>query len=452
MHDQQETPQFERFVTITAAHLAEDGGYGSVPDAASLQLPTYRTALFGRSRTVGMAVNIDMVALCPADGLSPADLEVRLDAVATLVQRIGEQGNIEAQRGGKGRQVAALLLWVLTEAAPFGNATSAAAMQRELRGSSFGRWPVDCAAVLLDEGQVALPPGIQGRRRTRLAGELLQAWQAPPTAPAVDQPQQIAAHLDGDRAHLPYKPPALDQPQHVAAQQRRRDLAGLLSGGPAPATYALLVLIGLFFATMQLSGSSTSARVLIKFGALVTPLVLAGQWWRLVSAAFLHIGWAHIAFNGFALYIYGPLVERLYGPTRFLTIYLLAAIAGDLLSLPFVNGISAGASGAIFGLFGATIALVLQHRRRLPAMIREPLWRNAVAVVVLNAVLTVAVAGINLYAHAGGFLAGLLLGALLQPRPLVTGRTQGVFGAAVGMAVAAVCLAALLLTLRNLSL
>jgi len=242
----------------------------------------------------------------------------------------------------------------------------------------------------------------------------------------------------------------LTQPQRIAAQQRRRDLAGILSGGPAPATYALLVLIGLFFAAMQLSGGSTSTRVLIKFGALVTPLVLAGQWWRLVSAAFLHIGWAHIAFNGFALYIYGPLVERLYGPTRFLTIYLLAAVTGDLLSLPFVDGISAGASGAIFGLFGATISLVLRHRRRLPTMIREPLWRNAVAVVVLNAVLSVAVAGINLYAHAGGFLAGLLLGALLQPRPLVSGRKQGAFGAAVGIAVAAMSVVALLLSVVNI--
>ncbi|MFI5268261.1 MAG: rhomboid family intramembrane serine protease [Chloroflexota bacterium] len=237
----------------------------------------------------------------------------------------------------------------------------------------------------------------------------------------------------------------------MAAQQRRRDLAGVLSGGPAPATYTLLLLIGLFFAAMQLNGGSTSTRVLIRFGALVTPLVLAGQWWRLVSAAFLHIGWAHIAFNGFALYIYGPLVERLYGPTRFLTVYLLAAIAGDLLSLPFVDGISAGASGAIFGLFGATISLVVRHRRRLPSIIREPLWRNAVAVVVLNAFLSVAVAGINLYAHAGGFLAGLLVGALLQPRPLVGGRTQGGFGAAAGLAVAAVSLLALLLAIVNIS-
>ena len=424
MNNQQATEEYERFSTVAAAYLARDGGYGPVP-GANQEAGERPPLIFGRTQTIGMAMNVNLVALCQADGLTPNDLDRRVEFIVALVRTIGEQGNVEAQRGGNGRQVTALLLWVYAEAIQGDVAVAAAALHRRVRGSSFGRWPVDCAAILLAEGKVVMPDNILGRRRTRLATELLQAWYSKDAVLLGDQPL-------------------------IMGQQRRHDLARLLSGGAAPVTYTLLVLIGLFFAAMELNGGPTSTRVLVRFGALVTPLVLAGQWWRLVSAAFLHIGWPHLLFNCWALYIYGPLVERLYGPTRFLTIYLLAAIAGDVLSLPLVNGISAGASGAIFGLFGATISLVVRHRRTVPSTIREPLWRNAVAVVALNAVLSVAVAGINLYAHAGGFLAGLLLGAMLRPRPIVADRPQGKAGAALGIALAVICGLALVLTVGSM--
>jgi rhomboid protease GluP len=419
-------PSFDRFVAMATTRLAEDGGYGPVPEPGGQQQAQYAPRIFGRTRTVGMALNIDLVALVDADGLSPTDMGSRLETLTAMVRRVGEQGNVEAQRGGQGRQVTALLLWVFANPVSADVAARAAAMQREVRGSSFGRWPVDCAAIALADGLVTLPSDLRGRRRARLATDLFRAWQVP------------SAPLPGD----PSSP--------MVGQQRRSDLARMLTAGAAPATYALLGLIVLFFAAMTLNGGSTNTGVLVRFGALVTPLVLAGQWWRLVSAAFLHIGWAHILFNGWALYIYGPLVERLYGPTRFLAIYLLAAIAGDVLSLPFVGGISAGASGAIFGLFGATISLVVRHRGSLPATIREPLLRNAVAVVAVNAVLSVAVAGINLYAHAGGFLAGLVLGAVLRPRPVVANRRQGAAGAALGVLVCAASVLALLLAVGSL--
>ncbi|MGI8914194.1 MAG: rhomboid family intramembrane serine protease [Chloroflexota bacterium] len=420
------TADFDRFVAVATAHLAEDGGYGSIPEPEGQQRDMAVPRIFGRTRTSGMAVSVDLVALACADGLTTTDMDAQLDRLVALVQRIGEQGNLEAQRGGQGRQVTALMLWVFAGPVSAEVMATAAGRQRTVRGTTFGRWPVDCAAIALADGRVALPPDLRRRRRTRLAADLFRAWQGPN---AESGGQDLAP---------------------IAGRQRRRELAGVLSGGAAPATYTLLGLIALFFAAMELSGGSTTSAVLVRFGALVTPLVLSGQWWRLVSAAFLHSGWAHILFNGWALYIYGPLVERLYGPTRFLTIYLPAAIAGDALSLPLVGGISAGASGAIFGLFGATISLVLRHRRSLPSAIREPLLRNAVAVVGINAVLSIAVAGINLYAHAGGFLAGLLLGALLRPRPIVADKRQGIAGAAVGMAVTAVSLVALLLTVVQL--
>src|SRR6185312_6108428 len=138
---------------------------------------------------------------------------------------------------------------------------------------------------------------------------------------------------------------------------------------------------------------ATSSATLVRFGALVPLLVEQGQWQRLISAAFLHIGWAHLLFNGWALYIYGPLVERLFGSLRFAAIYIIAAIAGNLLSIGLSNSISAGASGAIFGLLGATIALMLRRRDAFPGGMREALLRNAVAVVAVNAVISVAVPG-----------------------------------------------------------
>jgi rhomboid protease GluP len=432
MNEHLVAPSFERFVAMATTRLAEDSGYGPVPEPSGQQETPHALKIFGRTRTVGMALNVDLVALVDADGLSPTDMESRLETLTAMVHRVGEQGNVEAQRGGQGRHVTALLLWVFVHPISADVAASAAAMQREVRGSSFGRWPVDCAVIALADGRVTLPrPTAAGgplrrRRRARLATDLFRAWQIPNT------------------------PPPGDQPETMVGQQRRYDLAHMLSVGAAPATYTLLVVIGLFFAAMTLNGGSTNTGVLIRFGALVTPLVLAGQWWRLVSAAFLHIGWAHLLFNGWALYIYGPLVERLYGPARFLAIYLLAAIAGDALSLPFVGGISAGASGAIFGLFGATISLVARHRGSLPSTIREPLLRNALAVVAVNAVLSVAVAGITLYAHAGGFLAGLLLGAVLRPRQIVVSRPQGNVGVALGILVCAASVLALLLAVESL--
>ncbi|HEY8745088.1 MAG TPA: hypothetical protein VIU62_18520, partial [Chloroflexota bacterium] len=265
MNDRKAAEDYERFSAAAATYLAGDGGYGPVPAGSGQETGERQPLIFGRTQIIGMAINVNLVAFCWADGLSPNDLDRRLASIVALVRTIGEQGNVEAQRGGKGRQVTALLLWVYTDPSQGDVANTAAALQQDVRGSSFGRWPIDCACVLLAEGTVVLPDSILGRRRTRLATALLEAWQSQAAVAPGEQPLLVG-------------------------QQRRRDLAGMLSGGAAPITYTLLALIGLFFAAMELSGGSTSTGVLVRFGALVTPLVLAGQWWRLVSAAFLHIG------------------------------------------------------------------------------------------------------------------------------------------------------------------
>ncbi|GEM_PF-1245547 len=384
--------------------------------------------VLSRGYRSGMAVNFHIIAICPADGLTPVDFAARADALAEFVRRVGEQGNADARAGGSGRQVSALLIWVFAAAVSSSDVVRAASLQRSVRGSSFGQWPLDCASVTLANGQVRLPLSPPGRWRARLAGELVQSWRDA-TSPAATEMARGA----------------------LSETRGRRDAFGrLLQARATPATTALLVLVVLFFLAMELSGGSTRSPVLLRFGALVPDLVRQGQWWRVVSAAFLHIGWAHIFFNGWALYLYGPIVERLYGKMRFLGIYLIAAIAGDLLSLPFVNGISAGASGAIFGLLGVTIALLVRYRRQVPAGVRDPLLKNAVVVVGINVVLSLAVAGINLYAHAGGFIAGAICGLLFRPTPLVDGKPQGPVGAAVGVGVGIMAIAALVADVLSL--
>ncbi len=113
---------------------------------------------------------------------------------------------------------------------------------------------------------------------------------------------------------------------------------------------------------LGLNGSQ-DFRVLLAFGAMQNELIAQGDYHRLLTSMFLHIGLIHLAFNSYALFIVGQDVERLYGSARFLLIYFLSGLGGSLASFVFgAGGISAGASGAIFGLFGASIAYFYLHR------------------------------------------------------------------------------------------
>jgi rhomboid protease GluP len=181
------------------------------------------------------------------------------------------------------------------------------------------------------------------------------------------------------------------------------------------ATYGLLALIILVFLAMTLAGGSESIRVLILFGAKVNSLIAAGQVWRLLTSMFLHIGLIHLFFNGYALYIFGIQVERLYGSPRFLAIYLLAGLYGSLLSFAFGPELSAGASGALFGLLGAMLAFFRRHRETFGTWGRQQLL-NLLVLAGLNLVLGFTVPGIDILAHLGGLVSGAVLGWSLAPQ------------------------------------
>jgi len=178
--------------------------------------------------------------------------------------------------------------------------------------------------------------------------------------------------------------------------------------------YSLMVIIGLMFVLEQLSGGSQNDQVLIKLGANYAPLVASGEYWRLFTANFLHIGIMHVALNGYALYVLGQETEAIYGPARFLVIFLLTALAGAIASFAFTHGLSAGASTGIFGLIGTMIAYFIRNRKVFGAMGRSRL-SNLLFVAAINVVYGLSVPGIDNWGHVGGFLGGLLLGWLLCP-------------------------------------
>lgn len=138
-------------------------------------------------------------------------------------------------------------------------------------------------------------------------------------------------------------------------------------------------------------------------------VVQYGQWWRIFSAAFLHANLIHIAFNMFALYQVGTIVEALYGKVRFSLLYLLAIVGSGLAVIVFNYDIpTLGASGAIFGLFGALVAVGLRLGKRGRSLIGQVL-----PIIVINLVFTFSVPGISAAAHVGGLITGLLAGLLL---------------------------------------
>jgi rhomboid protease GluP len=180
-------------------------------------------------------------------------------------------------------------------------------------------------------------------------------------------------------------------------------------------TWILLAIILVVFAAETVAGGSTDTEVLVRLGAKVTPLIAAGEYWRLLTSMFLHIGLMHLAFNAYALIILGTELERLYGPGRFLAIYLLAGLFGSLASYAFSYSLAAGASGAIFGLIGALAAFFLVHRERLGAYGRTRL-ANIAFLIAVNLFFGFTQTGIDNLAHIGGLLSGFALGWALVPK------------------------------------
>jgi rhomboid protease GluP len=175
-------------------------------------------------------------------------------------------------------------------------------------------------------------------------------------------------------------------------------------------TYTLLAVNLLVFGLTRWVGQD----VAFEWGAKINRAILDGQYWRLVTPIFLHAGVVHLFFNSYALYVLGPSVERPFGHVRFLAVYMLAGVAGTLASLHFNQGMSVGASGAIFGLIGAMVAFLYQNRAIFGQAGRAGL-RRAIEMTIINLLISLT-PGIDLWGHAGGLIGGLLLALAIGPR------------------------------------
>lgn len=175
----------------------------------------------------------------------------------------------------------------------------------------------------------------------------------------------------------------------------------------APVTVTLVVIQVLVYLAMSLVGGSTNPAVLVRFGALVPALLQAGQWWRLVTPVFVHIGFTHLLINSLTLYFLGLYIEQLFGHWRMVVIYFVSAIIGNLCSAYWLAGsLAAGASTAIFGLFGAFLMLGESFRDNLAL---RQLSRQFLILVLLNVGTDLLVPGIDLAGHIGGLVGGFLM-------------------------------------------
>lgn len=178
-------------------------------------------------------------------------------------------------------------------------------------------------------------------------------------------------------------------------------------------TYILIGITTIVFLGMEVSGGSESTMVLLNWGAMSKRMIVEyHEFWRFFTPMFLHIGWMHFILNMVTLYFVGAQVEGIYGHWRYLAIYLLSGVAGNLLSfsLGASNGISAGASTAIFGLFGAFIILG-RHFRNNPAI--SFMVQRYATFIGINLIFNLFSSSVDILGHIGGLIGGLLAATFL---------------------------------------
>ena len=182
-------------------------------------------------------------------------------------------------------------------------------------------------------------------------------------------------------------------------------------------TPILIAICILVFIAMYIWGNgSEDAVTLLLFGANFRGLVQAGEVWRLVTSMFLHIGLIHLVVNMYSLLIIGKQLESFLGKWKFLIVYLGSGILGSLLSVVVHSSISAGASGAIFGLLGSLLYFGYHYRLYLGTVLKT----QVIPIIIINLLIGFMVPGIDNFAHIGGLVGGYLLTMILG----VPGKTK----------------------------
>jgi rhomboid protease GluP len=161
---------------------------------------------------------------------------------------------------------------------------------------------------------------------------------------------------------------------------------------------------------MEFNGGSTNSKTLIEFGAKFSPYIIQGEWWRFFTPMIVHIGFIHLLMNTFSLYLIGTEVERIYGNARFLFIYIFAGFAGTLGSFIMTPNLSAGASGAIFGCFGALLYFGIVY----PKLFMRSMGSSVIVLIIINLIYGFTVSGIDNAGHIGGLIGGFLAAGVVH--------------------------------------
>ena len=161
----------------------------------------------------------------------------------------------------------------------------------------------------------------------------------------------------------------------------------------------------------------------IYFGGMgINFLIAEGEWWRLFTPMFLHAGFSHLLFNMFSLFVFGPELEKIAGKARFLTVYLLAGVFGNIATyfLQPLDYYSVGASGAIYGIFGAFGALVYYTKHIFPQ-----LRQIILPIIAIGVVMSFIQPNINWIAHIAGLIVGFLIGlSYFHPKRIVSWKRK----------------------------
>lgn len=211
-------------------------------------------------------------------------------------------------------------------------------------------------------------------------------------------------HHDEDGMELLFK---ITDNINTVNERKSKKMEKIFSSKKPIVTNAIIVLCIMMFI---ISGFGFDTYTLVKYGANSSTLVKGGEYYRLFSYMFLHAGFIHILLNMYSLYIVGPQVENFFGKWKYILIYLFSGISGGLLSIAFNgNTISVGASGAIFGLFGALIYFGYNYRGYIGTIIRSQI----VPIVIYNLLMGFFIPGIDVSGHVGGLLGGLIVSNML---------------------------------------
>lgn len=196
---------------------------------------------------------------------------------------------------------------------------------------------------------------------------------------------------------------------NTSIRKKTAEERSIFSSSRSVWTSAFIAINGIVFFIMHGLMSENSRLLILYLFSKINERIIAGEWWRFITPAFLHADLFHLISNMISLFYLGKMSESIFGSFRFLVIYLSSAIGGVIFSFAFTQSVSIGASGAVFGLMGALLYLAVDNRD----LFFRTYGKSLIAILLLNLFVGLGSAQIDIWAHAGGFLVGFFISCVL---------------------------------------